>query len=321
MAQAPEAVDTRVLAPSGRAPARRCVRLSEEERAAWIAISPWIVGFLIFTLIPISASIYFSMTRYDVISSPQWIGLENYRELLGEDERFRKSIWNTVVYTALYVPLHVVTTLAAALLLNEARHFKGIFRTIYYLPSITPAVANAFLWIWILNPNDGLVNRTLRMLHLPAPAWTVDPFWTKPTVVISQLWLLGGAMIILLAGLKGVPDTLYEAAKLDGAGVWRRFRDVTLPMISGVLFFIATVSVINSLQVFTQGYVMFDKDGGPRESALFAIMYLFKRAFEYFQMGYASAIAWLLFLLILAVTFVQFRLSKRWVYYEAGEPT
>jgi multiple sugar transport system permease protein len=303
-------------------PARRglTARLSEEERAGWIAISPWIAGFLIFTLTPIAASIYFSMTRYDVISSPQWVGLDNYREVLTEDERFRISIWNTIVYTIIYVPLHVVTTLMVALLLNEARHLKGFFRTVYYLPSITPAVANAFLWIWILNPNDGLVNRGLRALHLPAPAWTVDPFWTKPTVVISQLWLMGGALIILLAGLNGVPDTLYEAAKLDGAGVWRRFRDVTLPMLSGVLFFIATVSVINSLQVFTQGYVMFDKDGGPQESALFAIMYLFKRAFEYFQMGYASAIAWLLFLLIMAVTFVQFRLSKRWVYYEAEEP-
>ena len=321
MARAPEIIDAPARVRPERAPAQRRARLSEEERAGWLAISPWLVGFLVFTLVPIVASIYFSMTRYDVISSPEWVGLSNYRKLLGEDQRFRTSLWNTLVYTALYVPLHVVTTLAVALLLNEARHLKGIFRTIYYLPSITPAVANAFLWIWILNPNDGLVNRLLRTMQLPAPAWTVDPFWTKPTVVISQLWLLGGAMIILLAGLTGVPTTLHEAAKLDGAGVWRRFRDVTLPMISGVLFFITTVSVISSLQVFTQGYVMFDKDGGPGQSALFAIMYLFKRAFEYFQMGYASAIAWMLFLLIVVVTLFQFRLSKRWVYYEAGEPT
>ena len=321
MDRAPDIPDALTFTRSEPARARSRFRLSQEERSAWLAISPWIAGFLIFTLIPICASIYFSMTRYDVISSPQWVGLSNYRQLLGDDERFRRSIWNTVVYTALFVPLHLVITLAVSLLLNEARHFKGIFRTVYYLPSITPAVANAFLWIWILNPNDGLVNRLLRAMHLPAPAWTVDPFWTKPTVVISQLWLMGGAMIILLAGLKGVPDVLYEAAKLDGAGVWRRFRDVTLPMTSGILFFLTTVSVINSLQVFTQGYVMFDKDGGPRESALFAIMYLFKRAFEYFQMGYASAIAWILFLLIVVVTFVQFRLSKRWVYYEAGDPS
>ena len=197
---------------------------------------------------------------------------------------------------------------------------QGLFRTLFYLPSITPAVATAYLWIWILNPNDGLVNRFLRFLQLPAPAWTVDPFWTKPTIVISQIWLLGGAMIIFLAGLKGIPGSLYEAATLDGANAWRRFRDVTLPMLSGVTFFVATVSTVNALQVFTQGYVMYDKEGGPANSALFVVMYLYRRAFDlsYGQMGYASAIAWILFLIIVAVTIVQFRLSKRWVYYEAG---
>jgi multiple sugar transport system permease protein len=216
------------------------------------------------------------------------------------------------------VPLHVLSALGVALLLNQARKLNGVFRTIYYLPSITPMVATAYLWIWILNPNDGVVNRFLRFLHLPAPAWTVDPFWTKPTIVMSQLWLLGGAMIIFLAGLKGVPISLYEAARLDGANAWQRFKDVTLPMMSGVIFFVVTVSLINAIQVFTQGYVMFDKDGGPRNSALFIVMYLFKRAFEFLEMGYASAIAWMLFLIILAVTVVQFRLSKRWVYYESG---
>lgn len=294
-------------------------RLSEETRAGWIAISPWLIGFIVFTAGPIVASVYFSLTKYDVITAPEWVGLDNYRTLLTDDDRFVKSIRNTLVYTAIYVPLHVITALGAAMLLNQARYLTGIYRTLYYLPSITPLVATAYIWIWILNPNDGLVNRTLRTIGIPAPAWTVDPFWTKPTIVISQLWLLGGAMIILLAGLRGIPPTLYEASMLDGAGAWRRFRDVTLPMLSGVTFFVATVSTINALQVFTQGYVMYDKDGGPQESALFAIMYLFKRAFEYFQMGYASAIAWLLFLLIVAVTLIQFRLSKRWVYYEAGD--
>jgi multiple sugar transport system permease protein len=300
-------------------PPSRRFRITEETRAGWIAISPWLIGFLIFTLGPVLASVYFSLTRYDVISSPQWVGLDNYRQLLTNDDRFIRSIRNTLIYAALYVPLHVISALLVATLLNQARHFTGIFRTIYYLPAITPMVATAYLWVWILNPNDGLVNRVLRALSLPAPAWTVDPFWTKPTIVISQLWILGGAMIIFLAGLRGIPQSYYEAAMLDGAGVWRRFRDVTLPMLSGVTFFVTTVSMINALQVFTQGYVMFDRDGGPQESALFAIMYLFKRAFEFFQMGYASAIAWLLFLIILSVTLVQFKLSKRWVYYEAGD--
>jgi multiple sugar transport system permease protein len=293
-------------------------RTREETTAAWIAISPWVIGFLIFTLWPVVSSVYFSFTKYDVVTSPEWVGLDNYRRLFTNDRRFVVSIKNSIVYTLLYVPLHVITALGVALLLNQARRLSGVYRTVYYLPSITPAVATAYLWIWILNPNDGVVNRALRFLHLPAPAWTVDPFWTKPTIVISQLWLLGGAMIIFLAGLKGVPQELYEAARLDGAGAWRRLRDVTLPMISGVTFFVVTISVINALQVFTQGYVMFDKDGGPRNSALFIVMYLFKRAFEFFQMGYASAIAWLLFLVILLITLAQFQLSKRWVYYEAG---
>ena len=297
-------------------PKRR--RISEETRAGWIAISPWVIGFLIFTLGPLIASLYFSFTNYNVLQPARWVGLNNYRTLLTDDPQLPKALRNTLVYTAIFVPLHVLTALGVSLLLNEARQMRGFFRTIFYLPSITPAVATAYLWIWILNPNAGLVNRTLRSLSLPAPAWTVDPFWTKPTIVISQLWLLGGAMIIFLAGLKGIPTDLYEAAKLDGAGPWRRFRDVTLPMLSGVTFFVATISTISSLNVFTQGYVMFDKNGGPQNSALFVVMYLFKRGFEYFQMGYASAIAWLLFLVIVAITVVQFRLSKRWVYYEAG---
>jgi multiple sugar transport system permease protein len=289
---------------------------SEETRAACIVISPWVIGFLLFTAWPVVSSLYFSFTKYNVISSPQWVGFANYRKLLTDDTLFLTSVRNTVVYTLIFVPLHVGAALGVSLLLHQARKFTGIFRTVYYLPSITPAVATAYLWIWILNPNDGIVNQGLRALHLPAPAWTVDPTWTKPTIVISQLWLLGGAMIIFLAGLKDVPPSLYEAAKLDGASAWHRFRDVTLPMLSGVTFFITTIATISSLQVFTQGYVMFDKNGGPRNSALFVIMYLFKRAFEYFQMGYASAIAWMLFVIIFAITMVQFRLSKRWVYYE-----
>ncbi len=295
-------------------------RMSDETRAGWLTISPWIAGFIVFTMFPFVASLYFSFTNYDVISSPEWIGLENYDRLLTRDRLFPLALRNTFSYALMYVPLHLITALAVALLLNEARRLKGFFRTAYYLPSMTPAVATAYLWVWMLNPNDGLVNRTLRFLQLPAPAWTVDPMWTKPTIVISQVWMMGGAMILFLAALQGVPRDLYEAATLDGAGKWRRFRNITLPMISGVTFFLATVSTISALGVFTQGYVMFDKDGGPQDSALFIVMYLFKRAFAsgYFQMGYASAIAWMLFLIILAITVFQFKLSKRWVYYEHG---
>lgn len=300
------------------APAGKRRRVSEEATAGWISISPWIIGFLIFTLGPLLASFYFSFTSYDVLSRPRWIGLDNYERLLTNDSTFFKALRNTAVYTALYVPLHLISALVVSLLLNEARQWKGIFRTVFYLPSITPAIATAYLWVLILNPNDGLVNNSLRFFHLPAPGWTVDPLWTKPTVVISQLWHLGGAMIILLAGLKNVPPSLYEAAKLDGANAWQRFWGVTLPMLSGVLFFVGTVSLISSLQVFAQGYVMFDRNGGPEQSALFVVMYLFKWAFEYLKMGYASAMAYLLFVIIVALTLIQFKLSQRWVYYEAG---
>jgi multiple sugar transport system permease protein len=303
---------------AGTSPSYRRRRFSDETVAGWLCISPWIIGFLIFTAGPIIASIYFSFTDYDVLTPARWVGTENYRRLFTDDDLFPKSIWNSFVFTILYVPLHVVFALAISLLLNEARKATGIFRTLFYLPSITPLVATSYLGISIMNPNDGLVNQTLRALHLPAPAWTVDPFWTKPTIVISQIWLLGGAMIILLAGLKDIPQDLYEAARLDGANAWRRLLNVTLPMLSSVLFFVTIVSLINALQVFTQGYVMFDKNGGPSNSALFVMMYLFKQAFEYFRMGYASAIAWILFLLIVVITVVQFRLSRRWVYYESG---
>jgi len=292
-------------------------RPSEEAVTGWLVVTPWIVGFLIFMVWPLTASVYFSLTKYNVVSSPVWVGLDNYRRILSDDPKFAQSIVNTLIYAAIFVPLHLFMALGTALLLHRARHLKGIFRTVYYLPSITPAIATAYVWILILNPNEGIVNRALRALHLPAPGWTVDPFWTKPTIVISQLWLVGSAMVIFLAGLKGISKSLYEAATLDGAGAVRRFRDVTLPMLSGVTFFIITVDLINSLQVFAQGYVMFDKNGGPNGAGLFAVMYLFKRAFEYFQMGYASAIAWLLFLMILAVTLGQFWLAKRWVYAEA----
>ena len=299
------------------APAPRRRGPSEETATGWLVVSPWIVGFLIFMIGPLIASMYFSLTKYNVVSSPSWVGLDNYRKLLTDDPKFTKSLVNTLVYAVIFVPVHICMALGVALLLNKARKLTGVFRTVYYLPSITPAIATAYIWILILNPNDGIVNRTLRALHLPAPGWTVDPLWTKPTIVISQLWLVGSAMVIFLAGLKGISGTLYEAAMLDGAGSVRRFRDVTLPMLSGVTFFIATVDLINSLQVFAQGYVMFDKNGGPNGAGLFAVMYLFKRAFEYFQMGYASAIAWLLFLMIVVVTIGQFWLAKRWVYVEA----
>jgi multiple sugar transport system permease protein len=304
-----------ITAPAGRAGRPRSA-FAEEKVSGWVSISPWVVGFLIFTAGPIIASLYFSFTSYDVIRSPRWVGLENYVDIFTTDRFFKKSLFNSFVYTILYVPAHVATALGVALLLNQARQAAGIFRTLFYLPSMTPAVATAILWLWILNPNDGLVNRVLRFLHLPAPLWTIDPFWMKPSIVIMSCWHLGGAMLIFLAGLKNIPRELYEAAALDGANAWQRFRNVTLPMLSSVTFFIATMGLISALQVFTQGYVMFDESGGPQNAALFYIMHLFREAFRYLHIGYASALAWLLFIVIAGLTAIQFYLSKKWVYYE-----
>jgi multiple sugar transport system permease protein len=303
--------------PAGRA-GRGRTSSTEETVSGWVAISPWIIGFLIFTAGPILASLYLSFGDYDFIRPFRFVGLRNYQDIFTKDIYFSKSLVNSIVYTILYVPLHVITALAVALLLNQARKAQGVFRTLFYLPSMTPAVATAILWLWILNPNDGLVNQFLRLLHLPAPAWTIDPFWMKPAVVIQSVWGLGGAMIIFLAGLKNVPVSLYEAAALDGANAWQRFRHVTLPQLSSVIFFIATMSLISALQVFTQGYVMFDPDGGNSNAALFYIMNLFREAFRYFHLGYASALAWILFVVIGVVTALQFYLSKRWVYYETS---
>jgi multiple sugar transport system permease protein len=295
-------------------------RFSEQTVAGFMSISPWIIGFVVFTAFPFFASLYFSFTKYDVINPPQWIGLDNYQRLFTRDKAFPKAVENTLIYAAMYIPSNIITSLAGAMLLNKARYMKGFFRTAFYLPAMTPAVATAYIWLWILNPNDGVLNRFLRFLNLPAPAWTVDPTWTKPAIILSQVWTLGGAMLLFLAALQGVPRDLYESAMLDGAGWWERFRSVTLPMISGVTFFVATISTISALSVFTESLVMFDQTGGPGQSALFIVMYLYYRAFGSgnLLMGYASAIAWVLFLMILVVTVIQFRLSKYWVYYETG---
>jgi multiple sugar transport system permease protein len=311
---AQQLADTATTTPN---PPRR--RISEETLAGYITISPWIIGFLIFTAVPFFASLYFSFTRYDVINPPVWIGLDNYTRLLTEDRYFPIAVQNTFIYALMSIPANIITSLGAAMLLHKAAYARGFFRTAFYLPAMTPGIATAYIWLWILNPNDGVVNQFLRFLHLPAPGWTVDPIWTKPAIVLTQVWVMGGAMIMFLAALQGVPRDLYESAELDGAGRWEKFRSITLPMISGVTFFVTVISTLAALSVFTEGYVMFNEPfGGPSQSALFIIMYLYQRAFTSgsLQMGYASSIAWVLFVLIMIVTVIQFRLSKRWVYYE-----
>lgn len=279
--------------------------------------SPWLAGFLIFTLYPIAASLYYSFCSYDAIRSPRWVGAANYHRLLFEDDLFWKALWNTLYMVAVGLPLSLVVALAIALLLNQKRRGISIYRTIYYLPSITPVVATSILWLWLLNPQIGLVNILLKHLGIPNPPnWLTDPAWAKPALIFMGLWGAGGGMVIYLASLQDVPQSLYEAAALDGAGAFARFRHVTLPMISPVILFNLIMGLIGSFQYFTQAYVM--TSGGPQDATTFYALHLFNRAFLDFKMGYASAMAWILFVITLAATVLVLRSSARWVYY-AGE--
>lgn len=297
---------------------RQGIMARREAWAAYIFILPWIIGFVVFTAGPMVASMYFSLTDYNVLQPPLWVGLENYRQVVS-DELFHQSLWNTIVYTLMYVPSHMAVALGLALLLTANIRGVPFWRTLFYIPSITPVVAVAILWRWLLNPNGGLVNRSLALVGIAGPGWTTDPDWMKPALVLMSLWSAGGAMLLYIAGLKNVPRELYEAAEIDGAGPVARFFRITLPMLSSVLFFTAIISVISGLTTFAQPAVLFDENGGSSNAALLYMMYLFNTAFSYFRMGYASALAWVLFVIVVAFTILQFRLSNRWVYYEGGD--
>jgi multiple sugar transport system permease protein len=291
---------------------------------AWplLFLAPWIIGFLVFTAGPMVASLVLSLTDYDVLSEPAFVGLANYEQLL-RDRNILASLGNTVFYTALHVPLSMALALALAMLLDRVRgRSASVFRTIFYLPSITPPVAIGIIFLLFLNPQIGLLGEVLRAVGIRPPAFTTDPDWIKPGIVLMSLWGLGTTMVIYYTALRNVPAALYEAAEIDGAGFWQRFRNVTLPMISSALFFTLIVNVIASLQIFSEVWTMYfgNQDGGAGErAALFYVIYLFQQAFQFLHMGYASAMAWLLFVVILVITVIQLRLSKRWVYYEGGD--
>jgi multiple sugar transport system permease protein len=283
----------------------------------YIFVGPWIIGFVIFTLGPVLASLGLSFMDYELISAPTWRGLENYVELLTRDRLFGLSLFNTIYYTLFSVPLGIIVAFLLALLLNVRLPGMNVFRTVYYLPAVTAGVAISLLWIWLFNPQFGLVNYLLRSIGLPGPGWLVDPAWAKPAFIMMSVWGVGGTVVIFLAGLQGVPRSLYEAAEIDGAGTLQRFRHVTVPMMTPVIFFNMIVGIIGSFQVFTSAYVM--TQGGPRESTLFYVLYLFRQGFKLLRMGYAASMAWILFIIIIVLTLIQLRLSSKWVYYE-GEP-
>jgi len=297
----------------GRLRARR-----RETLSALLFISPWLVGFLIFTLWPVIYSGYLSLTDYDVINNPNFVGLDNYTAMF-EDPKIALSLGNTLIFTILSVPLHIIVALALALLLLRAARATGFFRTVFFLPKMTPAVAVGVLFLLIFNGQDGLINRVLGFFGISGPYWTTDPAWVKPGLVLISLWTIGSSIVILLAALKNVPTELYESARIDGANFWQQTMRITVPMISSTIFFLAIINTIYGFQIFTEAYTAFFGSGNTtysNDAALFYVIYLFQQGFQYLHMGYASAMAWLLFVVILIFTVVQFAISRRTVYYE-----
>jgi multiple sugar transport system permease protein len=305
-----------------RARTRRSPWRRRETWAAYAFMSPWLIGFVVFLGGPMVASLVLSFTDYDVLTDTSFVGGGNYRELIS-DPKVRTSLANTFVYAVLHVPLTMGIALALAMVLARVgRRSSGVFRTIFYLPVITPKVAVGVLFLMLFNGQYGLVNQALGAVGIGGPEWTVDGTWIKPGLVLMSAWSLGGTIIIYLAALKNVPRDLYEAAALDGASPWQRFRNVTVPMISPALFFTLIVNTIYSLQTFDEVYTAFFGSTAQQtysnDAALFYMIYLFQQAFQFLHMGYASALAWLLFLIILIVTLIQVRVSRRLVHYEGG---
>lgn len=298
------------MSPSARRAARRRLIMG------LAFVSPWLLGFFIFTAYPVVASLWYSLTEFPILRPPHFIGLGNYRTLLTGDEYFwRYAVFNTA-FMFLELPLGIAMGLALATLLNQKLKGMAAFRAMLYLPAVVPAVASAMLWMWIFNPQYGLANSVLSGLHLTKLNWIVDPLWSKPSLIIMDVWSVGGGMIITLAALQGVPAHLYEAATLDGASAFGRFRHVTLPMISPVLFFQLIMGVIGTFQYFTNAQVM--TKGGPQMSTTYYALYLFNNAFMYFKMGYACAMAWILFAITLSLSLLVMWSGKKWVHYDGG---
>ena len=306
----------------GLSPLRR-----REELIGYLFASPIIVGLLVFAAYPALASVYYSFNDYNVIQPPYWTGLHNYQTLLS-DGLFWLSLINTAIYSVISVPLGLVCGLGLALLLRQKLRSIGFFRALVYLPSVVPTVAGTILWLWILNPQYGVVDNVLGALGFTGPDWLNDPIWTKPALILMSLWGIGPTAIIFLAGLQDIPDSLYEAAEIDGAGRLAAFRHVTLPLITPTLFFNLILGIIGALQVFNQPFIWGvaasggsnSNAGGPENSILMYVVYIYQSAFQNFQMGYASALALILFLVILALTLLVMWSSRRWVYYEGAAP-
>lgn len=310
------------LAAAGRGRRREGGRSAIATKEALVGVlfaSPWLIRLFVLNVYPILAAFYYSFTSYRITSAPQWIGLDNYVELFTLDSLPMLSLYNSLYYSLFAVPLGLILALFLAVLLNQRVVLRSFFRAAFYVPSIVPAVASAVLWLWILNSRTGLINAMLQAFGLPRIPWLSDPDWIKPAFILMSLWGMGNSVVIFLAGLQDVPRHLYDAAEVDGAGSLARFRHITLPMITPSLFFNLIMGVIGSLQIFGPAFViMAGPSGGPKNSALFYVLYLYKQAFTYLNMGYASALAVVLFLVIMAMTALILKSSPAWVYYETA---
>jgi multiple sugar transport system permease protein len=328
--QAPDSsIGETLLATGGVAtlvlnPPRRTRFSRSRKEALWgvLFASPWLFGFLVLTLGPMLFSLYASFTEYDIVNwPPKFVGWHNYQFMFQDDAFFAQALRNTFFYVLVKTPVVLLISLLLALLMNQKVPGLGIFRTIFYMPSVLTGVAAVFLFIWLLSPY-GLINNGLRLIHLQTPAWFYDPAWSKPGLIIMSMWYVGSPMLIMLAGLSGIPRQLYEAAEIDGAGIFRKFRNITIPMLSPTLFFLMITQLIGAFQVFNSAYIVSTSvspetnPGAPQGSLLFYEVYLYWR-FTKLQMGFACALSWVLFVIVLVITMVQLWLSRKWVYYEA----
>ncbi len=303
---------------------------------ALLFISPWLLGLFVLVIYPFAASLYWSFQRYDMLRSPVYVGTANYERLAEElwrGGRFGQAVWNTAYYALVSVPLSIALGVLLAVMLAWNVRGRAVYRTIFFLPSVVPAVASSMLWLWLLDPQAGLVNYLLSRVGLPTPGWfnsTAEAAWlpgwftgnggfgSKDALVLMSLWGVGNFMIIYLAALGDIPPQLYEAAELDGAGPLRRFWHITLPMLSPVIFFNLVMGLIQAVQAFTQIYIVSEGQGAPAGSSLVLSLYVFLSAFKYLEMGYASAIAWMMFVAIVVVTLGLFRSARHWVHYQGA---
>ena len=287
----------------------------------YLFILPWLIALVLFDIIPFVMNLYLSLTDYSVgsISSVNWVGLENYQQM-SADPLFWRSLGNTAVYLVMSVPLTLLLALIIALLLNTEIRAVGAFRTLYYIPSVIPVVAGTIIFLWMLNTRFGIVNQLLLTVGLQPVRWLSNPDWIKPAMVLVSLWGFGAQMIIFLAALQDIPEQLYESVSIDGGGLWERLRFVTIPLMTPTILFNLLIGIINGFQVFTTAYIMLGPNGGPLQSGLFFMMHIYNNAFRYFDMGYSSALSFILFIIILIFTMLMMRSSNRWVYYgDEGE--